>query len=208
MALHPSPARDWRASRPHLPQTARRLLAATRIGTRAAADAVAAMGSHGTFFVVEPDREDLTKIATIVDEGSLRPTVGRCSTLSDGPELIGAKETGHVQGKVYGRDDHADQSGAPRVPRSMHGETRAPVTRPARRQFEAGRRAGVSRDQVRSFWEVPPRNNRRQALKGTQTVTVAVDSRLLAPPAENQRVARGPRAARSSRARRSGSTAC
>ncbi|MGO9735738.1 zinc-binding dehydrogenase [Mycobacterium sp.] len=62
--------------------------------------AVAAMGSHGTFFVVEPDREDLTKIATMVDKGSLRPTVGRCSMLSEGPELIGAKETGHVQGKV------------------------------------------------------------------------------------------------------------
>jgi len=62
--------------------------------------AVGAMGSQGTFFVVEPDREDLTKIATMVDEGSLRPTVGRCSTLSEGPELMGAKEAGRVQGKV------------------------------------------------------------------------------------------------------------
>ncbi len=61
---------------------------------------VGPMGRQGTFFVVEPDREDLTKIATMVDEGSLRPTVGRCATLSEGRELIGAKEMGHVQGKV------------------------------------------------------------------------------------------------------------
>ena len=62
--------------------------------------AVGAMGSQGIFFVVEPDREDLTEIATMVDEGSLRPSVGRSSTLSEGPELMDAKETGRVQGKV------------------------------------------------------------------------------------------------------------
>ena len=58
------------------------------------------MGRQGTFFVVEPDQADLTKFATMVDEGSLRPTVGRCATLSKGSELMGAKDMGHVQGKM------------------------------------------------------------------------------------------------------------
>ena len=41
------------------------------------------VGSRGTFFVVEPDRDGLTEIARRVDDGSLRPVVGRQSDLSD-----------------------------------------------------------------------------------------------------------------------------
>ena len=57
-------------------------------------------GSRRTFFVVEPDRDGLTEIARRVDDGSLRPVVGRQSGLSDGPKLLEAKEFGHLPGKV------------------------------------------------------------------------------------------------------------
>ncbi len=63
-------------------------------------EALELVGSRGTFFVVEPDREGLIEIARRVDEGSLRPVVGRQSDLSDGPGLLEAKERGGVPGKV------------------------------------------------------------------------------------------------------------
>jgi NADPH:quinone reductase-like Zn-dependent oxidoreductase len=58
------------------------------------------VGSRGTFFVVEPDRDGLTEIARRVDEGSLSPVLGRQSGLSDGPKLLEAKELGRIPGKV------------------------------------------------------------------------------------------------------------
>lgn len=58
------------------------------------------LGSRGTFFVVEPDRDGLTEIARSVDEGLLTPVVGRRSDLSDGPRLLEAKELGRLPGKV------------------------------------------------------------------------------------------------------------
>jgi NADPH:quinone reductase-like Zn-dependent oxidoreductase len=58
------------------------------------------VGSRGTFFVVEPDRDGLTEIARRVDEGPLSPVLGRQSDLSDGPKLLEAKELGRVPGKV------------------------------------------------------------------------------------------------------------
>ena len=58
------------------------------------------VGSRGTFFVVEPDRDGLTEIARMVDDGVLSPLLGRQADLSDGPELLEAKERGGVPGKV------------------------------------------------------------------------------------------------------------
>jgi NADPH:quinone reductase-like Zn-dependent oxidoreductase len=58
------------------------------------------VGSRGTFFVVEPDRDCLTEIARRVDEGSLSPVIGRQSDLRGGPKLFEAKELGRVPGKV------------------------------------------------------------------------------------------------------------
>jgi NADPH:quinone reductase-like Zn-dependent oxidoreductase len=58
------------------------------------------VGSRGTFFVVEPDRDGLTQIARRVDEGSLSPAIGRQSDLRDGPKLFEAKELGRAPGKV------------------------------------------------------------------------------------------------------------
>jgi NADPH:quinone reductase-like Zn-dependent oxidoreductase len=57
-------------------------------------------GSRGAFFVVEPDRDALNEISRRVDEGLLRPVMGRSCNLSDGSELIQAKDTGRVSGKV------------------------------------------------------------------------------------------------------------
>jgi NADPH:quinone reductase-like Zn-dependent oxidoreductase len=57
-------------------------------------------GSRGTFFVVEPDREGLNELARRVDEGQLHPGVRHSSTLSEGRELIVAKESRRVSGKV------------------------------------------------------------------------------------------------------------
>jgi NADPH:quinone reductase-like Zn-dependent oxidoreductase len=58
------------------------------------------LGERGTFFVVEPDRDGLTEIANRVDQGSLRPVLGRQSDLGDAAELLQDKERGGVTGKV------------------------------------------------------------------------------------------------------------
>ena len=58
------------------------------------------VGTRGTFFVVEPDRDGLTEIARRVDEGLLSPVLGRQSDLSEGPKLLEAKERGRLPGKV------------------------------------------------------------------------------------------------------------
>ena len=58
------------------------------------------VGTRGTFFVVEPDRDGLTEIARRVDEGLLSPVLGRQSDLSEGPKLLEAKELGRLPGKV------------------------------------------------------------------------------------------------------------
>jgi NADPH:quinone reductase-like Zn-dependent oxidoreductase len=58
------------------------------------------LGARGTFFVVEPDHEGLTEISRSVDKGLLRPVTRHNSILSEGRELIQAKETGRISGKV------------------------------------------------------------------------------------------------------------
>jgi NADPH:quinone reductase-like Zn-dependent oxidoreductase len=58
------------------------------------------VGSRGTFFVVEPDRDGLIELARRVDDGGLGPVLGRQADLSQGPELLQAKELGGVPGKV------------------------------------------------------------------------------------------------------------
>ena len=58
------------------------------------------VGSRGTFFVVEPDRDGLNEIARRVDDGSLSPALGQQADLSGAPKLLEAKELGRVTGKV------------------------------------------------------------------------------------------------------------
>ena len=52
------------------------------------------------FFVVEPDRPQLTELARRIDAGQLRPVVGQVSDLADGPRAWAAKRAGGVPGKV------------------------------------------------------------------------------------------------------------
>jgi NADPH:quinone reductase-like Zn-dependent oxidoreductase len=52
------------------------------------------------FFVVEPDRPQLTELARRIDAGQLRPIVGQVADLSDGPHAWTAKRAGDVPGKV------------------------------------------------------------------------------------------------------------
>ena len=47
--------------------------------------AAATAGVTATFFVVTPDRVALTKLAAMVDDGTLRPVVARTHPLADGP---------------------------------------------------------------------------------------------------------------------------
>jgi NADPH:quinone reductase-like Zn-dependent oxidoreductase len=55
---------------------------------------------NALFFVVEPNREQLTELAGRVDTEPLRPVVGNVGALSDGPRLWAEKIAGVVPGKV------------------------------------------------------------------------------------------------------------
>jgi NADPH:quinone reductase-like Zn-dependent oxidoreductase len=52
------------------------------------------------FFVVEPDRPQLTELARRIDSGQLRPVVGQVADLSDGARAWAAKLDGGIPGKV------------------------------------------------------------------------------------------------------------
>jgi NADPH:quinone reductase-like Zn-dependent oxidoreductase len=52
------------------------------------------------YFVVEPNREQLTELARRIDTEPLRPVVGSVGALSDGPRLWAEKIAGVVPGKV------------------------------------------------------------------------------------------------------------
>jgi NADPH:quinone reductase-like Zn-dependent oxidoreductase len=61
---------------------------------------IAPLGSRGTFFVVEPDRETLERITKHVDAGSVKPGPGESRELKDGASAISAKELGQIRGKL------------------------------------------------------------------------------------------------------------
>jgi NADPH:quinone reductase-like Zn-dependent oxidoreductase len=52
------------------------------------------------FFVVEPDRPQLTELARRIDAGHPRPVVGQVADLSDGARVWAAKRDGGIPGKV------------------------------------------------------------------------------------------------------------
>jgi len=52
------------------------------------------------FFVVEPDRAQLMRLARLIDDGQLRPVVGQTADLQAGQSLFAAKQGGGVPGKV------------------------------------------------------------------------------------------------------------
>jgi NADPH:quinone reductase-like Zn-dependent oxidoreductase len=55
---------------------------------------------RSVFFVVEPNRDQLSELARRMDTGALRPVVGRVGSLSDGPRLWAEKIAGAISGKV------------------------------------------------------------------------------------------------------------
>jgi NADPH:quinone reductase-like Zn-dependent oxidoreductase len=75
---------------------------------RAGAPVVSAVGAESPlnpevpyqFFVVEPDRAQLTELARLVDGGHLRPVVGSVVDLARGADAFTMKGAGHVAGKV------------------------------------------------------------------------------------------------------------
>lgn len=59
-----------------------------------AATAPARRGLQARYFVVEPDRAQLGKLAGLIDAGQLRPTVARVFDLGDGAKAFDAKQGG------------------------------------------------------------------------------------------------------------------
>jgi NADPH:quinone reductase-like Zn-dependent oxidoreductase len=57
-------------------------------------------GPGGLYFVVEPDREGLRRIAGAVEGGTLRPLVGSAVGLDEAADAIARKERGEVGGKL------------------------------------------------------------------------------------------------------------
>jgi NADPH:quinone reductase-like Zn-dependent oxidoreductase len=55
---------------------------------------------NALYFVVEPNREQLTELARRIDTERLRPVVGKVGVLSDGPRLWAEKMAGAIPGKV------------------------------------------------------------------------------------------------------------
>jgi NADPH:quinone reductase-like Zn-dependent oxidoreductase len=55
---------------------------------------------HATYFVVEPNREQLVEIALLVDEGALRPAVDSVFHLSEAPAAFARVMAGGKRGKV------------------------------------------------------------------------------------------------------------
>ncbi|MGH8915636.1 MAG: NADP-dependent oxidoreductase [Acidimicrobiia bacterium] len=55
---------------------------------------------NALYFVVEPNREQLTELARRIDTEQLHPVVGKVGALSDGPRLWAEKVAGVVPGKV------------------------------------------------------------------------------------------------------------
>jgi NADPH:quinone reductase-like Zn-dependent oxidoreductase len=55
---------------------------------------------HGTLFVAEPNRKDMTALKDLIEAGKVTPVIDRTYPLSDVPEALAYAEQGHVPGKV------------------------------------------------------------------------------------------------------------
>jgi NADPH:quinone reductase-like Zn-dependent oxidoreductase len=64
------------------------------------AQAAAARGVRGLYFVVEPNRDQLIELARLVDLGALRLTVGPVFPLADTAAAITTQRDSHIRGKV------------------------------------------------------------------------------------------------------------
>jgi NADPH:quinone reductase-like Zn-dependent oxidoreductase len=52
------------------------------------------------YFVVEPNRKQLAELARLVDNGSLRPMIGRVFPLSEAAAAVVMQRDSHTRGKV------------------------------------------------------------------------------------------------------------
>lgn len=88
----------------------------------------AAHGQRGVFFVVRPDREQLGRIATLIDSGAVRPVIARTVRLAEAREAFERGVAGHTRGKtvltVDNRERATDEDS--RTHRSSTNTTRRP----------------------------------------------------------------------------------
>jgi NADPH:quinone reductase-like Zn-dependent oxidoreductase len=64
------------------------------------ADTAAAHRARGVYFVVDPNRDQLAELARLVDNGSLRPMIGRVFPLSETGAAVVTQRDSHIRGKV------------------------------------------------------------------------------------------------------------
>ena len=57
-------------------------------------------GAHGVFFVVQPNREQLGKIATLADSGAVRPVIEETIPLANARQAFERGAAGHIRGKL------------------------------------------------------------------------------------------------------------
>jgi NADPH:quinone reductase-like Zn-dependent oxidoreductase len=57
-------------------------------------------GRRGVFFIVQPDREQLGKIAALIDSGAIRPVIAETIPLAKARQAFERGVAGHTRGKL------------------------------------------------------------------------------------------------------------
>jgi NADPH:quinone reductase-like Zn-dependent oxidoreductase len=57
-------------------------------------------GRRGVFFIVRPDREQLGRLATLIDSGAVRPVIAQTVPLAEAREAFERGVAGHIRGKL------------------------------------------------------------------------------------------------------------
>jgi NADPH:quinone reductase-like Zn-dependent oxidoreductase len=57
-------------------------------------------GRRGVFFIVRPDREQLGRLATLIDSGAVRPVIAQTVPLAEAGEAFECGVAGHTRGKL------------------------------------------------------------------------------------------------------------
>jgi NADPH:quinone reductase-like Zn-dependent oxidoreductase len=57
-------------------------------------------GRRGVFFIVHPDREQLGKIAALIDSGAIRPVIAETIPLAKARQAFERGVAGHTRGKL------------------------------------------------------------------------------------------------------------
>jgi NADPH:quinone reductase-like Zn-dependent oxidoreductase len=70
------------------------------LGAPPSADKAAALGVHAMFFVVTPDAAELTRLASLVSDGRLRPVLSQAFLLRDGRKAFESATAPHPPGKT------------------------------------------------------------------------------------------------------------